>query len=514
MTRDAPQGNTFPARGASSVVHPISLCMIVRNEERFLHDALASVQGVVDEICIADSGSTDATIAIAESFGAKISHIVWREDFAWARNQALAMATGAWIFVLDADERLTPGSREELRALRGVRPDGRGRWIRCRNLSDPVREIVASTNALVRIFPSDAAVRYRGVLHEFVARGDEPGTLPAAKTGIEIHHLGYLPEIIAARGKGDRNLRASQAAAEADPGDPVLVYNYATSALLAGERDLGRAQLERLNVMIRDTPRGFRPLALTMLAGIYVEDGRPAEALELADECVRVVASLPDGHFARGRALAALGRYHEARTAFGEAIAAGQGGTFEHFVTDDQIPMWKAHNEIGGTLMTERRHAEARQWFDLALRGRPAERVLMSNRARCYEAEGNVAEALAGFRGSFDLLLDEESAIDFVNFVFRHGGPDAVMQAVELALPVLGNDYRRAFLISGAAAMLRANRHGEAGALVRRALAVGDQPEIGRAIVRSLAQQYGMPQLNGLIDGSVLGLLAATGGWQ
>ena len=514
MTRRAPQGTVSPARGASSVVYPISLCMIARNEERFLHDALASVQGVVDEICIADSGSTDATIAIAESFGAKILHIEWRDDFAWARNQALAMASSPWIFVLDADERLTPASREELRALRSLRPDGRGRWIRCRNLSDPVRQIVASTNALVRVFPNEPDVRYRGKLHEYVARGDAPYSLPAGKSGIEIHHLGYMPDVIAAKGKGDRNLRVSAGAVEADPDNPDMVYNYAMSALLAGDRDLGRAQLERVITLIREGPRGFRPMALTMLAGIYLEDGRPGDALELADECVKIVASLPDGHFVRGRALTTLGRHHEARTALGEAIAAGQSGTFEHFVTDDQIPIWKAHNEIGGTLVSEGRFAEARQWLDLALRAQPAERVLMRNRARCYESEGNLVEALAGFRAMFDLLLDEESAIEFVNFVFRHGSPDAVMQAVELAVPVLGDDYRRAFLISGAAAMLRANRNGEAGALVRRALAVGEQEHIGRAIVRSLAQQYGMPQLNGLIEGTELSLLAATGGWQ
>jgi hypothetical protein len=125
-----------------------------------------------------------------------------------------------------------------------------------------------------------------------------------------------------------------------------------------------------------------------------------------------------------------------------------------------------------------------------------------------------LAPALAGYRAMFELLLDEESAIEFVNFVFRHGSPDAVLQAVELALPVLGADYRRAFLISGAAAVLRANRRVEAEALVQRALAVGEQPAIGRAIVRSLAQQYGMPELHGLIDGTALGMMAVTGGWQ
>src|SRR5277367_1684040 len=101
MKRRAPSGKRNPARGASGVVYPISLCMIVRNEERFLAAALTSVQGVVDEICIVDSGSTDGTVEIAKSFGAKISFISWRDDFAGARNAALAMATGAWVFVLD-----------------------------------------------------------------------------------------------------------------------------------------------------------------------------------------------------------------------------------------------------------------------------------------------------------------------------------------------------------------------------------------------------------------------------
>ena len=56
MKRRAPSGKRIPARGASGVVYPISLCMIVRNEERFLAAALTSVQGVVDEICIVDYG--------------------------------------------------------------------------------------------------------------------------------------------------------------------------------------------------------------------------------------------------------------------------------------------------------------------------------------------------------------------------------------------------------------------------------------------------------------------------
>jgi tetratricopeptide (TPR) repeat protein len=511
MTRGAPQGTPPPARGASGVVYPVSLCMIVRNEERFLRDALTSVQGIVDEICIVDTGSTDGTVAVAESFGATLRFISWRDDFAWARNHALALATGAWIFVLDADERLAPESAAHLRALRHVAPDGEGRWIRCRNFSDERRAIVSSTNAIVRIFPNDPAVRYRGAIHEYVARDGDERAIPAAMTPIEIHHFGYVPDVMSGRGKAARNLRVSRAAFENAPDDPVHAYNYAMSALLAGERETAREQLEHVTSITRHTPRGFRPMALSTLSGLYLEDGRAGEALAAADECVAIVATLPDGHFARGRALAALGRYEEARTALGEAIAVGSNGTFEHFVVDDEIAVWKAHNEIGGTLVSEGRFPAALQWLDLALRARPAERVLLVNRAKCHEALGELETALAAFRAIFEGFRDENAAIEYVNFVFRHGSSDGSLAAVESALPVLGDDYKRAFLIAAAAGLLRAGRRPDAEPLVRRALAVGENPHIGRAILERLGEQYGLPELNDLARDAFPGEITVTG---
>jgi tetratricopeptide (TPR) repeat protein len=511
MTLRAPSGKRTPARGASGVVYPISLCMIVRNEERFLHDALASVQGVVDEICVVDTGSTDGTVAIAESFGARIDYISWRDDFAWARNAALELATGAWIFVLDADERLARGSRDALRALRRVRPDGRGRWIRCRNYTDSARELVSSTNALVRIFPNDPAIRYRGTLHEYVAHAGEDTSLGGDLTPIEIVHHGYTHEMMTARGKAERNLRVSRTAFEAAPDDPAIVYNYAMSALLAQAIDVAREQLERVVELTRETPRGFRPTALAKLAGVYTDQGRFADALRVADECLAIVPTYPDGHFARGKALVGLERLAEARETFGRVIELGSHGAFEHFVVDDELPLWKAHNEIGATLVTEGRFAEAQRWLDLALKARPAERTLILNRAKCRESQGDLEDALASFRAVMDGFRDEPAAIEYVNFVFRHGSADIVLAAVEQALPILGEDYQQAFIASAAAAMLRAGRRDDAAALARRVLAIGTQAGKGRAIIASLAQQYGMPELNHVLAGERPREITVTG---
>src|ERR1700722_16558008 len=95
----------------------ISLCMIVKNEERFLEACLESVKDVVDEINIIDTGSTDRTIEIAQKYGAKIDYREWRNDFSWARNESLKMATKRWTLVLDGDEELESESVEMLRSL-------------------------------------------------------------------------------------------------------------------------------------------------------------------------------------------------------------------------------------------------------------------------------------------------------------------------------------------------------------------------------------------------------------
>jgi glycosyltransferase involved in cell wall biosynthesis len=72
--------------------------MIVRNEENNLSQCLASVAGLFDEIVIVDTGSTDRTIEIARSFGARVFDFVWVDDFGAARNAALARATGDYAF--------------------------------------------------------------------------------------------------------------------------------------------------------------------------------------------------------------------------------------------------------------------------------------------------------------------------------------------------------------------------------------------------------------------------------
>ena len=96
----------------------ISLCMIVKNEERVLKRCLESVRDLVDEIIIVDTGSTDATKRIAAGYTDKIYDLTWNDDFSAARNFAFSKATKEYIYSADADEVLSEENRQRFRQLK------------------------------------------------------------------------------------------------------------------------------------------------------------------------------------------------------------------------------------------------------------------------------------------------------------------------------------------------------------------------------------------------------------
>lgn len=141
--------------------------MIVKNEAARLAATLRVARPLVDELVIVDTGSSDDTVAVAESFGAKLSAFEFRRpDFAGARNQSLAQATGDWILVLDADELLTESAPTILDGL--VRSGQRVGYVaRRRNLRLP-RRVEILTDYALRLFPNDPRHRYQGRVHETV----------------------------------------------------------------------------------------------------------------------------------------------------------------------------------------------------------------------------------------------------------------------------------------------------------------------------------------------------------
>lgn len=205
----------------------LSLCMIVKNEQSSLPNTLNSVKGVVDEMVVLDTGSTDRTVEIAQEFGAKVYHFEWCNDFSIARNEALKYVRGKWVLVLDADEVLMPE----------IVPQIKKAMKRPRHLViNLVRyEIGASQSpySLVsRLFRNHPEISFYRPYHAMVDDSvqellqREPNWQVVSLSSIAIEHYGYQPEAIAALDKYTRARIAMEGFLASHPTDP-----YACSKL-------------------------------------------------------------------------------------------------------------------------------------------------------------------------------------------------------------------------------------------------------------------------------------------
>jgi|GEM_PF-2281477 len=196
---------------ASRQKETLSLCMIVKNEQKHLARCLQSAKPVVDEMIVVDTGSSDRTKDIATAFGARVFDYPWTGDFSAARNYSLAHATGDWILILDADEIIARQDHEELRKLiaRRSSPPMAYDFV-TRNYILPVHitgwkandgeypEEEAGTgwaySIKVRLFPRDARIQFVNPVHELVEPTLKQINIRIKNSAIPIHHYGKLDQ--------------------------------------------------------------------------------------------------------------------------------------------------------------------------------------------------------------------------------------------------------------------------------------------------------------------------------
>lgn len=96
---------------------PITGLILAYNEEAIIEDAINNLMPHVKEVVVVDTGSTDITIALAREAGARVVKLLWNNDFAQARNEAMEFVNTEWALFLDADERYEPDFFNLLPAL-------------------------------------------------------------------------------------------------------------------------------------------------------------------------------------------------------------------------------------------------------------------------------------------------------------------------------------------------------------------------------------------------------------
>ncbi len=432
--------------------------MIVKNEERFLEQCLRSAAGAVDEINIVDTGSTDRTVEIARAFGARIEHREWRDDFAWARNESLAMATNRWVLQLDADEELLPESLEALEALKKTPAYIVGVYVRCINKSDRYGG-GAMSHATSRIFPNHERIRYTGLIHEFACLDGNAKGIAAVLSPVKILHHGYTNEMVESRGKNARNLRILEESIRREPGEAFHWYNFGLTTFLMGETEKAVDAMERMYELTRDDARAFVPNGLQILADAYTERlGQPEKGLEYALLALKLSPNYANAHFSAGKAYMHMQQWERSREMYQAAIDdAGQ--TVQQFIVDDEISRWKAHSEIGATYALEGRETEAIEWFSKGLANHPASQPLLLNRGRALERAGCIDEAEVDFRAAYAALKDEQAVVHLVNFLLRHAKAIEAVEIIERDVNLAGEETAINMLLAAAAVAQQCGWH-------------------------------------------------------
>jgi glycosyltransferase involved in cell wall biosynthesis/Flp pilus assembly protein TadD len=237
-----PDWLTLPERlqesGADITHHrpSLSVCVIAKNEEKFLGQCLKSVKDLAQQIIVVDTGSTDRTVEIAKEYGAEVHQFNWCDDFSAARNAALEHARGDWILVLDADEEL-PGDQQ----IRLQTDLANRKLIACRLPLVNRGQEAEGRSYVPRLFRNAPGVCFHGRIHEQVF----PSLIPLSKawglpTGLgttQLLHHGYTAELTRDRGKVERNLRLLRLAAAETPDDANLMMNLGLELVRSG--DLG-----------------------------------------------------------------------------------------------------------------------------------------------------------------------------------------------------------------------------------------------------------------------------------
>ena len=288
----------------------LSAALIVRDETAMLGDCLLSLRGLVDEIVVVDTGSTDGTPDLAAGLGARVVTSPWQGDFAAARNEALARARGRWILYIDADERIgpvSPADRDQLLSDDSVV----AYTVRFRPRSGFTRYREH------RIFRNDPRIQFRGVIHETMLPGvgavAEADGLRIVPSAIAIDHLGYDGD---QRRKHLRDIPLLRSRLAEDP-DHGYSWQHLGHAL-EGIRDhegARRAWLSGIEAA-RRRPVVFTPDSLSYTALMHRELARGADITPLLDEAI---ARFPRNHLVRwieARALLRRGQAAEALPVF------------------------------------------------------------------------------------------------------------------------------------------------------------------------------------------------------
>lgn len=316
----------------------ISLCMIVKNEEKNLYKCLNSVKKYVDEIIIVDTGSNDKTKEIAKQFTQSIYDFAWSDDFSKARNFSLEKAKYDWILVLDGDEEIIQFDDIKVKEIIKEYPKYIGRIKRLNIIDRRNKENDAIYTEWVNRFFDKKFFYYQGNIHEQILplRYEDVKTV---NIPIIINHVGYMEEQLKLTDKIERNIGMLKSALDKNDKDPYINYQLGKSLYMKKEYEKANIFFEKSLENIESIKYEY-VLDLVLTYGYsLINSNKFNEALNLINY-EKYYENITDFMFLKGIILMNSGMFKEAVETFLICIKMGEGDI-------DGINSYKALYNIG-----------------------------------------------------------------------------------------------------------------------------------------------------------------------
>ncbi|ACX51421.1 glycosyl transferase family 2 [Ammonifex degensii KC4] len=434
----------------------LSLCVIAKNEEENLPRLLSSVRGVVDEIVLVDTGSTDRTVEVGREFGARVFSFPWTGDFSEARNFSLDQATGDWILFLDADEELVEGEGERLRKLleEGV-ADAYSLVIV--NFVGEREGIDAVLHSSVRVFRNRPEYRFRGRIHEQIVLSIQEHGGRIEFTDIKINHYGYLSGLVRGKKKISRNLALLERAVRESPRDPFNRYNLGVEYLR--QRDFAAA-LREFQAAFRYLPSLAVSYASVLVRNIVL----CLVALGCYDEALKVLADAKEAYpdytdllYCEGCVYLNQGDLERARASFEECLARGESAS--HHITQRGVGSYLAWCSLGQLEEQKGNFEVAKSAYARALECHPKFYPALARLTSLLLRSTSPEEALRELLSHLN-LEDEEACLIAAHIFASQGHHEQALELLDEALRRHPSSSRLCFARGGMLLQLR--RYAEA----------------------------------------------------
>jgi GT2 family glycosyltransferase/tetratricopeptide (TPR) repeat protein len=347
----------------------LSLCMIVRDSARTLGACLESIRPWVNEIIVVDTGSRDATIEIAELYGAKVFHFPWCDSFSAARNESLSHATGDWLFWMDSDDTIDAENGRKLREL----VDGSHQpeviayvaQVHCPHEPDGPDYTAVDHVKLFRNLPE---LRFEGRIHEQILPAINRLGGSVAWTDLFVVHSGSDHSQDGQARKLARDLRLLALEDAERPNHPFTNFNLGMTYLELKRYDEAAQYLAR-TIAVAGPQESHVPKAFSLLIQALSELERRDEAWERSRAGLQRYPDDPELLFRAGVLAQHAGRNLEAERYYQTVLDGRFTPKFRSI--DRGILGYKTRQNLACLYDEQGRHAEAEQLWRQIVVERP-----------------------------------------------------------------------------------------------------------------------------------------------